>query len=257
MPDYGHDVRFGTFLTTQVRRPRHVVALAQLSERSGLDLVTFQDHPYQPAVIHKCTSVRYALKAQELGVDAISIDGFECAGHPGEDDTPGLVLIPAAADVLDIPIVASGGSADGRGLTAALALGADGINMGTRFLCTQEAPVHPKVKDWIVAADELQTDHIFRTFRNTARVARNTVSAEVLSIERAGGDFAAVRHLVAGSRGGLVYETGDVDAAGVWSTGLAQGLIHDVPTVSELVERIIADATCVVERIMRLSPATT
>jgi NADH:quinone reductase (non-electrogenic) len=168
-------------------------------------------------VIHKCRSVRHALKAQQLGVNAISIDGFECAGHPGEDDTPGLVLIPAAADALDIPIIASGGFADGRGLAAALALGADGINMGTRFLCTQEAPVHPQVKDWIVAADELQTDHIFRTFRNTARVARNAISAQVLAIERAGGDFAAVRHLVAGSRGRLVYETGDVDA-GVWST---------------------------------------
>ena len=188
-------------------------------------------------------------------MDAVSIDGFECAGHPGEDDTPGLVLIPAAADALESPFIASGGFADGRGLAAALALGADGINMGTRFLCTQEAPVHPKVKDWIVAANELQTEHIFRTYRNTARVARNAVSGQVLSIERAGGDFAAVRHLVAGSRGRRVYETGDVNA-GIWSTGLAQGLIHDVPTVSELVDRIIAEAMRVIGRMMTLSPAT-
>ena len=205
-------------------------------------------------VIHKCTSVRHALKAQRLGVDAISIDGFECAGHPGEDDTPGLVLIPAAADALEIPIIASGGFADGRGLAAALALGADAINMGTRFLCTREAPVHANVKAWIVAANELQTDHIFRTFRNTSRVARNAVSTQVLAIERAGGDFAAVRDLVAGSRGRLVYETGDVDA-GVWSTGLAQGLIHDVPTVSELVDRILTEAVGVVERMTAFAPA--
>jgi nitronate monooxygenase len=206
-------------------------------------------------VIHKCTSVRHALKAQKLGVDAVSIDGFECAGHPGEDDTPGLVLIPAAADALDVPVIASGGFVDGRGLAAALALGADGINMGTRFLCTQEAPVHANVKDWIVAANELQTEHIFRTFRNTSRVARNAVSAQVIAIERAGGDFAAVRDLVAGSRGRLVYETGDVDA-GVWSTGLAQGLIHDVPTVPELVERIVTEARRVVERMTAFAPAT-
>ncbi|MGI5200337.1 NAD(P)H-dependent flavin oxidoreductase [Spirillospora sp. CA-108201] len=192
-------------------------------------------------VIHKCTSVRHALKAQSLGVDAISIDGFECAGHPGEDDTPGLVLIPLATRRLDVPVIASGGFADGRGLAAALALGADGVNMGTRFLCTREAPVHQNVKDWIVAADERRTDHIFRSYRNTARVARNAVSAQVLEIERRGGEFAQVRDLVSGARGRTVYETGDIDH-GIWSTGLVQGMIDDVPTVGELVGRIVAEA---------------
>ena len=192
-------------------------------------------------VIHKATSVRHALKAESVGVDAISIDGFECAGHPGEDDTPGLILIPAAADKLRIPIIASGGIADARGLVAALALGADGVNMGTRFLCTVESPIHDRVKQQIVANDERSTDLIFRTFRNTARVARNEISQKVLEIERSGGKFEDVRVLVAGSRGRQVYELGDTDL-GVWSAGMAQGLIHDVPTVKELLDRIIGEA---------------
>jgi len=192
-------------------------------------------------VIHKCTSVRHAVKAQSLGVDAISIDGFECAGHPGEDDIPGLVLIPAAAKEIEIPMIASGGFADGRGLVAALALGADGINMGTRFLCTQESPIHPKIKDQIVAQDERQTQLIFRTMRNTSRVARNAVSEEVVRIEREGGTFEDVRELVSGARGRTVYEQGDPDL-GVWSVGLVQGLIRDIPTVQELVDRIMAEA---------------
>jgi nitronate monooxygenase len=192
-------------------------------------------------VIHKATSVRHALKAESVGVDAISIDGFECAGHPGEDDVPGLVLIPAAADKLKIPIIASGGIADARGLVAALALGADGVNMGTRFVCTVESPVHLRVKQHLVASDERSTDLIFRTFRNTARVARNEISQKVLEIERGGGKFEDVRDLVAGTRGRKVYELGDPDL-GVWSASLAQGLIHDIPTVKELVDRIIREA---------------
>jgi len=193
-------------------------------------------------VLHKVTAVRHALKAQRIGVDAVSIDGFECAGHPGEDDIPGLVLIPAAADRLTIPMIASGGFADARGLVAALALGADGINMGTRFLCTEEAPIHRRIKEQIVAASERDTELIFRTLHNTARVARNAVSEEVVGIERAGGaTFEDIRHLVAGARGRKVFEEGDPDF-GIWTSGMCQGLIDDIPTVDELVGRIVAEA---------------
>ncbi|MFC4003573.1 NAD(P)H-dependent flavin oxidoreductase [Prauserella oleivorans] len=193
-------------------------------------------------VLHKCTSVRHAVKAQELGVDGISIDGFECAGHPGEDDIPGLVLIPAAAEKITIPMIASGGFADARGLVAALALGADGINMGTRFVATQEAQVHDNVKQRMVEATERDTDLIFRPLRNTARVARNAISRQVVQILEEGGQFEDVRDLVAGNRGRIeVLENGDIDG-GIWSAGLVQGLIHDIPTVAELVERIIAEA---------------
>lgn len=206
-------------------------------------------------VIHKCTSVRHALKAEKLGVDAISIDGFECAGHPGEDDIPGLVLLPAAADRISIPIIASGGFADARGLVAALALGADGINMGTRFLCTQEAPVHERVKQQIVASDERATDLIFRTMRNTARVARNKVSGEVIEIERGGGTFEDIRDLVRGIRGKEVYEIGDLDR-GIWSAGMVQGLINDIPTLADLVRRIMTEASSLIESRLRASLAS-
>ncbi|WP_433660621.1 NAD(P)H-dependent flavin oxidoreductase [Nocardia sp. CA-128927] len=192
-------------------------------------------------VLHKCTSVRHALKAQRIGVDGVSIDGFECAGHPGEDDVPGLILIPAAARELDIPMVASGGFADASGLVAALALGADGINMGTRFLCTQESAVHQKVKDQIVAHTERDTQLIFRTMHNTARVADNEISRKVVEIERAGGTFDDVRDLVAGARGRRVFEEGDLDA-GIWSAGQVQGLIHDIPSCEELITRIVSEA---------------
>ncbi len=209
--------------------------------------------PHMPAfraagvkIIHKCTSVRHAVKAQGVGVDCVSVDGFECAGHPGEDDVPGLILLPAAADKITIPMLASGGFADGRGLVAALALGAEGINMGTRFMCTKEAPIHQKVKEQIVANDERQTDLIFRTLHNTARVGRNAISQKVMEIERegqkhGGAKFEEVRELVAGTRGKGVLETGDIDA-GIWSAGQVQGLINDIPSCEELVERIIAQA---------------
>jgi NADH:quinone reductase (non-electrogenic) len=192
-------------------------------------------------VLHKVTAVRHALKAERIGVDAVSIDGFECAGHPGEDDIPGLVLIPAAADKISIPMIASGGFADGRGLAAALALGADGINMGTRFLCTEEAPIHQRIKEQIVANDERETELIFRTMRNTARVARNVVSVEVVERERDGAKFEDVRHLVAGARGRKVFEDGDPDA-GIWTSGMCQGLIQDIPTVDEVVQRTVREA---------------
>ncbi|MTD15977.1 nitronate monooxygenase [Nakamurella sp. YIM 132087] len=192
-------------------------------------------------VLHKAVAVRHARTAERVGVDGISIDGFECAGHPGEDDIPGLVLIPAAADALTVPIIASGGFADGRGLVAALALGAHGINMGTRFLATEESPIHPRIKQRIVEQDERDTRLIFRTMRNTARVARNSVSDEVVGIEGRGGTFEDVRELVAGARGRLVYEEGDPER-GIWSVGLAQGLVHDVPPVAVLVRRILDQA---------------
>lgn len=199
-------------------------------------------------VIHKATSVRHSRTAERLGVDAVSIDGFECAGHPGEDDVPGLVLIPAAADRLTVPLVASGGIADGRGLVAALALGADGINMGSRFLATAESPIHESIKRKIVEMDERGTQLILRSLNNTARVARNSVSQAVVEIEQNGGSFDDVRDLVAGSRGRRVLETGDAEA-GIWSVGLAGSLIRDTPTVAQLVSRLLDQA----ERIITTS----
>jgi NADH:quinone reductase (non-electrogenic) len=192
-------------------------------------------------VVHKCTSVRHGLSAERMGVDAISIDGFECAGHPGEDDVPGLILIPAAADKIKIPMIASGGFGDGRGLAAALALGAEGINMGTRFMATKESPIHENVKQQIVANDERSTDLIFRTMHNTSRVARNDISRQVVELERSGAKFEDVRDLVAGTRGRVVYETGDPNH-GIWSAGQIQGLIHDVPSCAELISRIVKEA---------------
>ena len=197
-------------------------------------------------VIHKCTAVRHALSAERMGVDAISIDGLECAGHPGEDDVGGLILIPAAADKVKIPMIASGGFGDARGLVAALALGAEGVNMGTRFMATVESPIHQKVKEQIVANDERQTNLIFRTMHNTARVAKNAVSDEVVRIERAGSaKFDDVKDLVAGARGKVVYEAGDPDY-GIWSAGQVQGLIHDIPTCAELIHRIVREAEAII-----------
>lgn len=191
--------------------------------------------------IHKCTTVRHALSAQRIGVDAISIDGFECAGHPGEDDIPGLVLIPATVDKVTIPVIASGGFGDGRGLAAALALGAEGINMGTRFCATKEAPIHENFKAALVARDERATALIFRSYNNTARVAKNAVSAEVRRLESLGMPFSDVAALVKGQRGREGLESGDIDH-GIWTAGMVQALIQDIPSVEELVERIITEA---------------
>jgi NAD(P)H-dependent flavin oxidoreductase YrpB (nitropropane dioxygenase family) len=194
-------------------------------------------------VIHKCTAVRHALSAERMGVDAISIDGFECAGHPGEDDIPGLVLIPVAADKVKIPMIASGGFGDGRGLVAALSLGAEGINMGTRFCATVEAPIHQRVKQLLVDNDERGTNLIFRSLRNTARVGKNSVSDKVVDIlKRQDARFEDVQSLVRGAQGRVLLETGDLDAGLVWA-GQVQGLIHDIPTVAELMERIVREAT--------------
>ena len=205
----------------------------------------FHDHGIK--VLHKCTSVRHAVKAEKVGVDGVSIDGFECAGHPGEDDIPGLVLIPAATSKLTIPVIASGGIADERGLVAALALGADGVNMGTRFMSVQESFIHADVKQRIVDATERETELIFRPLRNTARVARNEVSTKVVEMLDEGAQFPEIKDLVAGARGRTVYETGDLDA-GVWSVGMVQGLIEDVPTARELIERMVAGAEQIIQQ---------
>jgi nitronate monooxygenase len=200
-------------------------------------------------VIHKCTSVRHALKAESIGCAAVSIDGFECAGHPGEDDVTNLVLIPAAAAKLSVPILASGGIGNGYQMAAAFALGAEGINMGTRFVATREAPVHENIKLAMVEADERQTALIFRTLGNTVRVFKNQVAEEVLAIEARDGatDFADIQPLVAGSRGReAVLEEGDVDG-GIWTAGLVLGLINDIPTCDVLLKRIVREAREAVE----------
>lgn len=197
-------------------------------------------------VIHKCVAVRHALKAEKLGVAAVSIDGFECAGHPGEEDVTGLVLIPAAANRLSIPIVASGGFADGRGLAAALALGAEGINMGTRFMVTEEAPMHENVKQRIVEMNETDTSLIFRTFKNTARVLKNDVAIKVAEIESSGGDFSQVHGLVSGKQQDAAYASGDVDS-GMITVGMCGGLIKDIPTCKKLVSDIVTDAEQIID----------
>jgi len=192
-------------------------------------------------VVHKCVAVRHALKAERIGVDVVSIDGFECAGHPGEQDVGGLVLFPAATQALKIPVLASGGIADGRGLAAALALGCEGINMGTRFLVTQEAPIHEGIKQKVVEMDENQTRLIFRSYRNTARVYRNSVADEVAAKEAAGADFGEVHHLVSGANQEKAWSTGDIDA-GMVTVGMSGGLINDIPTCEQLVKNIMSDA---------------
>ena len=199
-------------------------------------------------LIHKCTSLRHSIKAQRIGCDAIAIDGFECAGHPGEDDVPGLVLIPVVVDKITIPVIASGGFADGRGLVAALALGAEGINMGTRFMVTREAAIHDRVKEAAVQATERDTQLILRSFRNTARFFRNTVTQKVAELEaRPGGvTIDELAPLVAGAEGRRLFDEGDLES-GIWSAGQVLGLINDVPPVGELVERIMADAAAVME----------
>lgn len=192
-------------------------------------------------VLHKCTTVRHALKAQKIGVDIISIDGFECAGHVGEADIPNFILIPAAVERLEIPVIASGGMVDARSLVAALALGAEGINMGTRFMCTQEAPIHQRIKEAIVNNSENDTRLILRSLRNSSRVARNKVAEAVLALENRGARIDEIGPVVSGAKGRRVYEEGDVEA-GIWTVGLAQALIHDIPTCATLISRIVREA---------------
>lgn len=200
-------------------------------------------------VIHKCTSVRHALKAQAIGCDAVSVDGFECGGHPGEDDIPNFILLPRAADELEIPFVASGGMADGRSLVAAMALGAEGMNMGTRFIATREAPVHQNVKDALVKATELDTRLVMRPLRNTERVLTNVAVEKLLEKERTLGSdikFEDIIDEVAGVYPRIMLE-GEMDA-GAWSCGMVAGLIHDIPTCKELIDRIMGEAEAIIEQ---------
>ena len=245
-----------TFLPT-FAKPPYPEYIAAIREGGVKVVETAGRSPeqYMPAlkaagikVIHKCTSVRHSLKAQAIGCDAVSVDGFECGGHPGDDDIPNMILLPRAADELKIPFVASGGMADARSLVAALAMGADGINMGTRFMATREAPIHDKVKQALVEATELDTRLIMRALRNTERVLRNSAVDRLIEIERekgAGLKIDDIMDQVAGVYPRVMTE-GDLDA-GAWSCGLVVGLIHDIPTVKELIDRIMSEA----ERIIR------
>ena len=207
--------------------------------------------------LHKCTSVRHGLKAQSIGCDAVGIDGLECAGHPGEDDVPGLVLLPTSADQIDIPIVASGGFADARGLVAALALGADAINMGSRMVATREAPVHDNVKQFMVQCSERDTMLIFRKLRNTARILKNSVAERIREVETSNPDHTIedLIEYVSGEKSRQVLETGDLDHGIIWG-GQTVGLIRDIPTVKELVDRIVLEAADIVNhRLGTLTPA--
>ena len=192
-------------------------------------------------VIHKCTAVRFARTAQRIGCDAVSIDGFECAGHPGEEDVTSLVLIPLTADAVGIPVIASGGFGDGRGLVAALALGAEAVNMGTRFMATKEAPGHARVKELLITASERDTTLLLRTFRNTMRALRNPAAEKVLELEKQGADIHQLEALISGRAGLGLIESGDVDN-GLLSVGQVVGLVHDIPTVKELIDRIVKEA---------------
>ncbi|MFN7055639.1 NAD(P)H-dependent flavin oxidoreductase [Hyphomonas sp.] len=200
-------------------------------------------------VIHKCTAVRHALKAQKIGCDAVSVDGFECGGHPGEDDVPNFILLPRAADELEIPFIASGGMADGRSLVAAMALGAEGMNMGTRFIATKEAPVHENVKQALLAASELDTRLVMRPLRNTERVLTNPAVERLLEKEKALGaniKFEDIIEEVAGVYPRIMKD-GDMDA-GAWSCGMVAGLIYDIPTCKELIDRIMSDAEAIITK---------
>jgi NADH:quinone reductase (non-electrogenic) len=229
--------------------PEYIAAIAEGGVRV-VETAGRSPEAYMPAlrksgikVIHKCTSVRHALKAEAIGCDAVSVDGFECGGHPGEDDLPNMILLPRAAEELKIPFVASGGMADARSLVAALALGAEGMNMGTRFVATQEAPVHQNVKDAIVAATELDTRLVMRGLRNTERVLTNSAVEQLIRTEKAKGDalkFEDIIDQVAGIYPRVMID-GDMDA-GAWSCGMVVGLINDIPTVQELIDRIMEEA---------------
>ena len=202
---------------------------------------------YDVKVIHKCTSVRHALKAQSVGVSAITIDGFECAGHPGEDDIPSLVLLPQAAEALDVPVAGCGGFSDAKSMVAALALGGEAIVMGTRFMATQEAGIHQNVKEKMTEADELSTNLMFRTMHNTARVFKNSVSDQVVEIESTGNaTFEDVKDLVAGQRGRVVFEEGDLEHC-IWSAGISVARVKDVPTCKEMVSRLVSEAEEIID----------
>ena len=246
-----------TFLPTFTSPPypEYIAAIAEGGVRI-VETAGRSPEAYMPAlkqagikVIHKCTSVRHALKAEAIGCDAVSVDGFECGGHPGEDDMPNMILLPRAAEELKIPFVASGGMADARSLVAALALGADGVNMGTRFIATKEAPVHQNVKDAIVAATELDTRLVMRSLRNTERVLRNPAVDRLIEIDREKGAALKIDDIMEQVAG--VYPRVMVEGemgAGAWSCGMVVGLIRDIPTVRELIDRIMDDAESLITR---------
>src|SRR5436189_1027409 len=253
------DKPFGVNLTflpsfTAPPYPEYIAAIRE----GGIKIVETagrSPEQYMPAlkaagikVIHKCTSVRHSLKAEQIGCDAVSVDGFECGGHPGEDDVPNFILLPRAAEELKIPFVASGGMADGRSLVAALSLGADGMNMGTRFMATKEAPIHENVKQALVAASELDTRLVMRPLRNTERVLKNAAVDRLLDKEKKLGANLKFEDII-GEVGGVyprIMKQGEMDA-GAWSCGMVAGLIHDIPTVKQLIDRIMVDA----ERLIR------
>lgn len=247
------DRPFGVNLTIlPSRTPPPYEEYGRAIVESGVKVVEtagYSPEPFMPMfneagirVIHKCTAIKHAKKAEKVGCAAVVIDGFEAAGHPGEDGIGSLVLVPRAVDELDLPVIACGGFSDGRGLVAALALGAEAVSMGTRFMATQEAPIHPNLKAKLIEASELDTQLIFRKFRNTARVFKNSVAVEVAEIEsRPETEFSDVADLVSGERGAEVLETGDLEHGIFWA-GVSSGLVYDIPTVAELVSRIISDA---------------
>ena len=254
------DKPFGVNLTflpsfTEPPYPEYIAAINEGGVRI-VETAGRSPEQYMPAlkaagikVIHKCTSVRHSLKAEKIGCDAVSVDGFECGGHPGEDDIPNMILLPRAADELKIPFVASGGMADARSLVAALSMGAAGMNMGTRFIATKEAPVHPNVKQALVAATELDTRLVMRALRNTERVLKNKGVDELLAIEREKGASLTIQDIheqVAGVYPKVMID-GDMEA-GAWSCGMVVGLINDVPTVKELIDRIMADAEAIIRQ---------
>ena len=253
------DKPFGVNLTflpsfTAPPYPEYIAAIREGGVKA-VETAGRSPEQYMPAlkatgikVIHKCTSVRHSLKAEKIGCDAVSVDGFECGGHPGEDDVPNFILLPRAAEELKIPFVASGGMADGRSLVAALSLGAEGMNMGTRFMATKEAPIHDNVKQALVAASELDTRLIMRPLRNTERVLKNAAVDRLLEKERTLGPALTFADIAADVSGVYpqILQQGQMDA-GVWSCGMVAGLIHDVPTVRELIDRIMTDA----DRIIR------
>jgi len=257
------DKPFGVNLTIlPTIKPVPYDEYAQAIVDSGVKIVETagrNPEPYLPLfkeagikVIHKCTSIRHSLKAEKIGCDAVSVDGFECAGHPGEDDVTNMILLPLAAKRLKIPFLASGGLGDGRGLAAALAMGADGINMGTRFMVTKEAPIHDNVKQKMIEATELDTSLIYRSFRNTARVFKNSVAEKVVEIESRPGEtkFEDIQPLVQGVKGRELFDGGDLDK-GIWSAGMIVGLIDDNPSCEELVARIVAEAEDILSNRLR------
>jgi len=242
-----------TFLPTLI--PKDYGSLIDVIVDEGIEIVETAGRNPEPymerikaggaKVVHKCTSVRFAKKAEAIGCDYVSIDGCECAGHPGEEDITSLVLIPVTVDAVNIPVIASGGFADARGLVAALALGAEAMNMGTRFVASQEAPAHDNVKQWYVDASETDTMYVMRSLRNTERVLRNPIAEKVVELEKQGAGIAELAPLVSGKNGLRVLKDGDTDV-GLMTAGQSVGLVHDVPTVQELIDTIIGEAQQIV-----------